>query len=52
LKEMGLQAAEWMLKAIEMPEQKSEPKAQLYKAQPELVVRMSTACLVRKRNKR
>jgi DNA-binding LacI/PurR family transcriptional regulator len=43
LKEMGLQAAEWVLKEVAAREQKSEPTPQLYKAQPELVVRMSSS---------
>jgi LacI family transcriptional regulator len=43
LKEMGLQAAEWVLKEIAAQDQKSEPTPQLYKAQPELVVRMSSS---------
>lgn len=43
LKEMGLQAAEWVLKEITAQEQKSEPTPQLHRAQPELVVRMSSS---------
>jgi DNA-binding LacI/PurR family transcriptional regulator len=47
LKEMGLLAAEWMLEAVEVREQgeaqKPESHPRLYKARPELVVRMSTA---------
>ena len=43
LKEMGLLAAEWVLKEVTAQEQKSEPITQLYKAQPELVVRMSSS---------
>jgi DNA-binding LacI/PurR family transcriptional regulator len=49
LKKMGLKAADWMLKMIETMERKSEPTARLYKAQPELVVRTSTARTIRKR---
>jgi DNA-binding LacI/PurR family transcriptional regulator len=48
LKEMGLQAAEWVLKEITAQEQKSEPTPQLFKAQPELVVRMSSSRPIRK----
>jgi DNA-binding LacI/PurR family transcriptional regulator len=40
LKEMGLQAAQWMVKTLE---QKVEQSPQLCMAQPELVVRMSSA---------
>ena len=43
LNEMGLLAAEWTLQAINAREQQSEKPVQLYKAPPELVVRMSTA---------
>jgi len=43
LKEMGLQAAEWVLEAIESRQQRSKQTPKLYKAAPELVVRMSTA---------
>ncbi|MFY9852635.1 MAG: LacI family DNA-binding transcriptional regulator [Terracidiphilus sp.] len=39
LKEMGLQAAKWMLETLE---RKSEQTPRLYHAPPELVVRMST----------
>jgi LacI family transcriptional regulator len=49
LKEMGLKAADWMLKAIEIPARKSEPTARLYKAQPELVIRSSTGRPIRER---
>jgi DNA-binding LacI/PurR family transcriptional regulator len=48
LKEMGLLAAEWVLKEVTAQEQKSEPTPQLYKAQPELVVRMSSSRPIRK----
>jgi LacI family transcriptional regulator len=44
LKEMGLLAAEWMLESVETREQESVQKPRLYKAQPELVRRMSTGC--------
>jgi DNA-binding LacI/PurR family transcriptional regulator len=43
LKEMGLLAASWMLDAVEAREVGQRQKAKLFKAQPELVVRMSTA---------
>jgi DNA-binding LacI/PurR family transcriptional regulator len=43
LKEMGLLASEWTLQAINAREQQADKPAQLYKAPPELVVRMSTA---------
>jgi len=43
LKEMGLLASEWTLQAINAREQQSDKPVQLYKAPPELVVRMSTA---------
>ena len=39
LKEMGLQAAKWMLETLE---RKVEQAPQLYMASPELVVRMSS----------
>jgi LacI family transcriptional regulator len=39
LKEMGLQAAKWMLETLE---RKSDHAPRLYKASPELVVRMSS----------
>jgi DNA-binding LacI/PurR family transcriptional regulator len=48
LKEMGLLAAEWVLKEVTAQEQKSEPIPQLYMAQPELVVRMSSSRPMRK----
>ena len=51
LKEMGLLAAEWILEAVDAREQtrtqKQAPK--LHKAQPELVVRMSSAQPPKKR---
>jgi DNA-binding LacI/PurR family transcriptional regulator len=43
LKEMGLLAAEWALKAIEERQRGIEKPAQLHKASPELVVRMSSS---------
>ncbi|WP_109485318.1 LacI family DNA-binding transcriptional regulator [Occallatibacter savannae] len=43
LKEMGLLAAEWTLQAINGREQQKERPVQLHNAQPELIVRMSTA---------
>lgn len=51
LKEMGLLAAEWMLEAVEGREHGSPAEPKLHKAQPELVVRMSTARAGRKRKK-
>lgn len=42
LKEMGLLASEWTLQAINAPEQLAAKPVKLYKAPPELVVRMST----------
>jgi DNA-binding LacI/PurR family transcriptional regulator len=43
LREMGLLASEWVVEAIEAREQKLEQKPRLYRAPPELVVRMSSA---------
>ena len=43
LKEMGLLSSEWTLQAINAQEQQSDRPVQLYKAPPELVVRMSTS---------
>jgi LacI family transcriptional regulator len=43
LKEMGLLAAEGVLKAIKAREKGSRFAAELHKATPELIVRMSTA---------
>jgi DNA-binding LacI/PurR family transcriptional regulator len=43
LREMGLLASEWVVEAIEAREQKREQKPRLYRAPPELVVRMSSA---------
>ncbi len=42
-REMGLQAAKWALKALDAREHGIEMKAQLHKAVPQLVVRMSTS---------
>jgi len=43
LKEMGSLASEWTLQAINAREQRLDKPVQLYKALPELVVRMSTS---------
>ena len=43
LKEMGLQAAEWALRALEKREQGAGINLQSHKAVPELVVRMSSS---------
>lgn len=43
LSEMGLQAAKWVLQALEIREGRKKFVPQLYKAPPELIVRMSTA---------
>jgi LacI family transcriptional regulator len=43
LKEMGLLASEWTLRAINSRDQNAEKPVMLYKAPPELVVRMSTS---------
>jgi DNA-binding LacI/PurR family transcriptional regulator len=51
LKEMGLLASEWTLQAINAREQQAEKPVRLYKAPPELVVRMSTARCVSARIK-
>jgi LacI family transcriptional regulator len=48
LHEMGRLAAEWMLAAVEAREQGKAALPRLHQAQPELVVRMSTARLARK----
>ena len=42
LKEMGWLSAQWVVDAIEAREQRREPIARLHRAQPELVVRMSS----------
>ena len=42
LKEMGLLASEWTLQAINAPRTSAAKPVKLYKAPPELVVRMST----------
>jgi DNA-binding LacI/PurR family transcriptional regulator len=51
LKEMGLLAAEWTLDAIGEREQGADHKVRLHKAPPELVVRMSSAGVSKKRGK-
>jgi len=51
LKEMGLLAAEWMLEAVQARELGSGQTPRLYKAQPELVIRMSTGWSAKKRRK-
>src|SRR5579863_6234579 len=43
LKEMGLLASQWTLKAINSRDQSTEKPVKLFKAPPELVVRMSTS---------
>lgn len=43
LKEMGLLASEWTLQAINPTNRQPHKQAKLYKAPPELVVRMSTS---------
>jgi DNA-binding LacI/PurR family transcriptional regulator len=43
LKEMGLLASEWTLRAINSRDQGTGRPVKLYKAPPELVVRMSTS---------
>jgi LacI family transcriptional regulator len=43
LHEMGLQAVVWALRALEEREQGAETVAQVHMAQPELIVRMSSA---------
>ncbi|MGA9587753.1 MAG: substrate-binding domain-containing protein, partial [Terracidiphilus sp.] len=43
LKEMGLLASEWTLQAINSRDQGAQKPVRLYKAPPELVVRMSTS---------
>jgi LacI family transcriptional regulator len=52
LKEMGLQAAEWTLKALDARENGVEEPPQLHKAEPKLVVRMSTSQPPPKRQRR
>jgi DNA-binding LacI/PurR family transcriptional regulator len=52
LKEMGLRAAEWMLQAVSSPEQKGGHAPKFFKAQPELVVRMSSASPAEDRRQR
>jgi len=51
LKEMGLLASEWMLKAVQAREHGITQRAALFKAAPELVVRMSTARTANKEEK-
>jgi LacI family transcriptional regulator len=48
LKEMGLQAAKWMLEALE---RKVDRAPRLYEASPELVVRTSSARPARQKGK-
>jgi LacI family transcriptional regulator len=43
MKEMGLQAAKWVLEALDAREHGKPEEPQLHEAPPELVVRMSTA---------
>jgi LacI family transcriptional regulator len=43
LRDMGVLASEWVVEAIKWREQKKEQKARIYRALPELVVRMSSA---------
>jgi DNA-binding LacI/PurR family transcriptional regulator len=45
LNEMGLLAANWMLEAVDAREHGKVQTARLHKAEPELVVRMSTAAV-------
>jgi DNA-binding LacI/PurR family transcriptional regulator len=49
LKEMGLQAAQWMIEALE---QKIDQKPRLCKTQPEMVVRMSSTRPARQKTKK
>lgn len=51
LKEMGLLASEWTLQAINAREEPAAKPVKLYKAPPELVVRMSTGRCVAARNR-
>lgn len=48
LKEMGLQAAQFMLEALDVPSKTKKRASLVYKARPELVVRMSSAAPPRK----
>ena len=48
LKEMGMMAAQWMLDAVRSRDLGSRKKPKLHHAQPELVVRMSTARAAKK----
>ena len=43
LREMGLLSAQWVVDAIEAREQRREQAVRLHRAQPEVVVRMSSA---------
>ena len=52
LKEMGLLAAEWVLRTVKAREKGIEKAPELHKAIPELVVRMSTAQPTRKKRTR
>lgn len=49
LKKMGLTAAEWMLKAIEAKEHGSKQMPKSYRAEPELVIRMSSGPPLRRK---
>ncbi len=51
LKEMGLLAAEWVLRTINAREKGIEKAPELHQALPELVMRMSTTRLARKNRK-
>ncbi|MGA3047788.1 MAG: LacI family DNA-binding transcriptional regulator [Terracidiphilus sp.] len=48
LREMGLLSAQWVVDAIEAREQRREQTVRLHRAQPELVVRMSSAAPAKK----
>lgn len=50
LKEMGSLAAQWMLEEVKQQDSKKCQRARLYKAQPELVIRKSTARAANSRN--
>ncbi|MGP8252032.1 MAG: LacI family DNA-binding transcriptional regulator [Terracidiphilus sp.] len=52
LKEMGMQAAEWVMQAIAKKGQGMDEAPRLYKAQPELVVRGSTSAPPQRRPKK
>jgi LacI family transcriptional regulator len=51
LKEMGMQAAEWVMQAIGKRGRGMDEAPRLYKAQPELVVRDSTSAPPQRRRK-